>query len=175
MIGHRTVLQWYNVTLHLSVNFSVAHEKCGWTKAAAGSRAQGSAASPAGEAGGSQTVAAGMQCGREWTFYSLNPWKVMGLLHLVSMEVQSMEEICVSLQDKVNQGKVSASRWTLVPEQSEGFSHEWLLWSLTDVCPETRDAFSLQCFKSVMVYQGGMIVEVNLGSAFLFTLFLISP
>lgn len=34
----------------------------------------------------------------------------MGLLHLVSMEVQSMEEICVSLQDKVNQGKVSASR-----------------------------------------------------------------
>lgn len=46
---------------------------------------------------------------------------------------------------------------------------------LTDVCPKTRDAFSL-CFKSVMVYQGGMIVEVNLGrrlSYLLYFLFLL--
>lgn len=49
---------------------------------------------------------------------SLNPGKVMGLLHLVSLEVWCMEELYVSLQNKVNQGRVSVSRRTLVPEQS---------------------------------------------------------
>lgn len=53
-------------------------------------------------------------------FSSLNPWKMMGLLHLVSLEVWGMQEVCVSFQDKVNQGRMSVSRQTLAPEQSEG-------------------------------------------------------
>ena len=44
----------------------------------------------------------------------------MGLLHLVSLEVQCMEEVYVSLQVKVNEGRVSVSRRTLVPEEGEG-------------------------------------------------------
>lgn len=56
----------------------------------------------------------------EGTCYSLNPWEVMGVLHLVSLEVQCMEEVYMSVQVKVNQGRVSASRRALVPEQGEG-------------------------------------------------------
>lgn len=55
-----------------------AHEKCGRAEAAAGSGAQGSTASPAGEAGGGPAVAAGVWCVMG-TFSSLN-----GLVHLVS-------------------------------------------------------------------------------------------
>lgn len=135
---------------------SAAHEKRGWAEAAAGSRAQGSAASPAGEARGSQALAAGAQFVREWRFYSLNPWKVMGVLQPVSLEVQHTEEVYVSLQDKVNQGRVSVSRWTLVLEQNEGFfSSAAVLVSCCCLSKDQGHFQSVQCSKSILVCQGG--------------------
>lgn len=80
---------------------------------------------------------------------------------LFSWEVQCMEEVYVSLQDKVNQGRLSAFRQTLVPEQS------WRAF-LPNGSSDLSLLFVQRCFqsvqrvKSIVVYQSDDD-RVNLG------------
>lgn len=136
-----------NIALKLSVNCSAAHERCGWAKAAAGSRTQGSAASPAGETRGSQTVTAGMQCVRDQTSYSMNSQKSWDSCTLLLGGAMYGGAICEST--KVTQGRVSVSRWTLVPEQIEGL----FSWMVSHSCLsiDQRCLQSIMCLKAIIV------------------------